>query len=124
MLGINRTHYLGSVASPPELKYTPAGLAILELTVAGRGEVVTADKRIKADVYIEDETVTDIGENLQVPDGTEVIDESICSGSSAFDGGCDPSYVLALEHGAAYLGVLLLLAVGVSLLSFTRRDIS
>ncbi len=59
-----------------------------------------------------------------VGNGTEVFDESICSGSSAFDGGCDPSYVLSLEHGAAYLGVLLLLAVGVSLLSFTRRDIS
>lgn len=59
-----------------------------------------------------------------VGNGTEVIDESICSGSSAFDGGCDPSYVLSLEHGAAYLGVLLLLAVGVSLLSFTRRDIA
>ncbi len=47
MLGINRTHYLGSVASPPDLKYTPAGLAILELTVAGRGEVVTAAGEVK-----------------------------------------------------------------------------
>ena len=47
MLGINSTHYLGSVASPPELKYTPAGLAILELTVAGRGEVVTAAGEVK-----------------------------------------------------------------------------
>ena len=32
--------------------------------------------------------------------------------------------MLTLEHGAAYLGALLVLAVGVSLLSFTRRDIS
>ena len=47
MLGINRTYYLGSVASPPDLKYTPAGLAILELTVAGRGEVVTAAGEVK-----------------------------------------------------------------------------
>ena len=47
MLGINRTHYLGSVASPPDLKYTPAGLAILELTVAGRGEIVTAAGEVK-----------------------------------------------------------------------------
>ena len=47
MLGINRTHYLGTVASPPDLKYTPAGLAILELTVAGRGEVVTAAGEVK-----------------------------------------------------------------------------
>ncbi len=60
-----------------------------------------------------------------VGNGTEVYDESICgSGSAAFGGGCDPTYVLSLEHGAVYLGVLLLLAVGVSLLSFTRRDIS
>ena len=47
MLGINSTHYLGSVASPPDLKYTPAGLAILELTVAGRGEIVTAKGEVK-----------------------------------------------------------------------------
>ena len=47
MLGINRTHYLGSIASPPDLKYTPAGLAVLELTVAGRGEVVTAAGEVK-----------------------------------------------------------------------------
>ena len=51
MLGINRTHYLGSVASPPDLKYTPAGLAILELTVAGRGEVVTAAGEVKRPAF-------------------------------------------------------------------------
>ena len=51
MLGINRTHYLGSVASPPELKYTPAGLAILELTVAGRGEIVTAAGEVKHSAF-------------------------------------------------------------------------
>ena len=47
MLGINRTHYLGSITSPPDLKYTPAGLAILELTMAGRGEIVTAAGEVK-----------------------------------------------------------------------------
>lgn len=47
MLGINSTHYIGSVANQPELKYTPGGLAILELTVAGRGEVVTAEGEVK-----------------------------------------------------------------------------
>ncbi len=47
MLGINSTHYLGSVVSKPELKYTPGGLAILELTVAGRTEVVTQGGEIK-----------------------------------------------------------------------------
>lgn len=59
-----------------------------------------------------------------IGNGTEVYDESICGSGATFGGGCDPTYVLSLEHGAVYLGVLLLLAVGVSLLSFTRRDIS
>ena len=47
MLGINQAHYIGSVASQPDMKYTPGGLAILELTVAGRGEVVTAEGEVK-----------------------------------------------------------------------------
>jgi single-strand DNA-binding protein len=47
MLGLNSTHYIGSIASQPDLKYTPGGLAILELTVAGRGEVVTAEGEVK-----------------------------------------------------------------------------
>jgi single-strand DNA-binding protein len=47
MLGINSTHYIGSVASQLDMKYTPGGLAILELTVAGRGEVVTAEGEVK-----------------------------------------------------------------------------
>jgi single-strand DNA-binding protein len=47
MLGINQVHYIGSVVANPDLKYTPGGLAILELTVAGRGEVVTAEGEVK-----------------------------------------------------------------------------
>ena len=47
MLGSNQVHYIGSVAANPDLKYTPGGLAILELTVAGRGEVVTAEGEVK-----------------------------------------------------------------------------
>lgn len=43
MRGINQTHYLGSVAQTPELKYTPGGLAILEVTVAGRCDILAAD---------------------------------------------------------------------------------
>jgi ABC-2 type transport system permease protein len=53
-------------------------------------------------------------------DGAEVYDESICSGSQ---GSCSPFYTLPLSHAAAYLGVLLLLAVLVSVLSFRRRDV-
>ena len=47
MLGINSTHYIGSVANQPELKYTPGGLAILELTVAGRSDILTAEGEVK-----------------------------------------------------------------------------
>lgn len=35
------------------------------------GEIITADKRYQADIYIEDETITEIGENLSAPEGTE-----------------------------------------------------
>ena len=47
MLGINSAHYIGSVANQPELKYNPGGLAILELTVAGRGDILTAEGEVK-----------------------------------------------------------------------------
>jgi len=49
MKGINQVHYIGSVANQPELKYTPGGMAILELTVAGKTPVITSsgeEKRI------------------------------------------------------------------------------
>ncbi len=47
MLGINSTHYIGSVANQPNLIYTPGGLAILELTVAGRSDILTAEGEVK-----------------------------------------------------------------------------
>jgi dihydropyrimidinase len=51
------------------------------------GEIITADKRYKADIYIGDETITEIGENLSVPEGTEVID---AAGKYVFPGFIDP----------------------------------
>jgi dihydropyrimidinase len=51
------------------------------------GEIITADARYKADIYCEDETVTRIGKNLEVPEGTEVID---ASGQYVFPGFIDP----------------------------------
>ncbi len=51
------------------------------------GEIITADRRYQADIYIEDETITEIGENLSVPEGTEVID---ASGKYIFPGFIDP----------------------------------
>ena len=38
------------------------------------GEIITADSRYKADIYIEDQTITRIGVNLEPPPNTEVID--------------------------------------------------
>ena len=53
-------------------------------------------------------------------------------GVQQYDGGlacrtapalCDPHYTVSLVHGGVYLGVLLLLAAAVSLLSFHARDV-
>ena len=51
------------------------------------GQIVTADSQYSADLYIEDETITQIGHNLSVPEGTEVID---ASGQYVFPGFIDP----------------------------------
>ena len=53
-------------------------------------------------------------------DRQEIYDESICGGSQ---GACTPYYTLHLTHAAGYLGVLLLLAVLVSVFFFRRRDV-
>jgi dihydropyrimidinase len=51
------------------------------------GEIVTSEERYFADIYIEDQTITRIGEGLAVPEGTEVID---ASGKLIFPGFIDP----------------------------------
>lgn len=51
------------------------------------GEIVTVDTRYKADIYCENETITRIGSNLEVPEGTEVID---ARGKYVFPGFIDP----------------------------------
>ena len=38
------------------------------------GEIVTSEKRYKADILVEGDTIAQIGENLSAPDGAEVID--------------------------------------------------
>lgn len=63
------------------------------------GEVITADKRMKADVYIEDETITEIGESLKVPEGTEVID---AIGKYVFPGFIDPHVHIYLPFMGTY----------------------
>ncbi len=56
-----------------------------------------------------------------VNDGTRVFDSDITCTPGR--GGCIQSYTLGLGHGATYLGVLLTLAVVLSVLSFRRRDV-
>jgi dihydropyrimidinase len=51
------------------------------------GEIVTADSRFKADIYAENETITAIGPNLEVPPDTDVID---ATGKYVFPGFIDP----------------------------------
>jgi ABC-2 type transport system permease protein len=64
-----------------------------------------------------------LSSNVQawVLDGVTLADDGVCSPPG---GVCDPTYVLPLEHGAIYLGVLLVIAVAASLLTFPRRDIA
>ena len=51
------------------------------------GEIVTPDSRYVADIYIEDETITAIGEDMEVPEDTEVVD---ATGKYVFPGFIDP----------------------------------
>ena len=51
------------------------------------GEIITADSRFFADIYVEDETITQIGRDLSIPQNTEVID---ASGKYVFPGFIDP----------------------------------
>lgn len=63
------------------------------------GEIITADKRTKADILIEDETISAIGENLQAPEGAEVID---ASGKYVFPGFIDPHVHIYLPFMGTY----------------------
>ena len=51
MRGINQVHYIGCITQNPELKYTPNGLAILELTVAGKETVMKSDGTPSTSVF-------------------------------------------------------------------------
>jgi len=63
------------------------------------GEIITADSRYFADLYIEDETITRIGLKLEVPDGTEIID---ASGKYVFPGFIDPHVHIYLPFMSTY----------------------
>jgi dihydropyrimidinase len=51
------------------------------------GEIVTADQRYRADIYVEDQTITRIGTGLAVPPETEVLS---AAGKLIFPGFIDP----------------------------------
>jgi len=62
-------------------------------------DIVTADSRTRGDVYAEDETITRIGQNLDVPPDTEVID---ASGKLLFPGFIDPHVHIYLPFMATF----------------------
>jgi len=63
------------------------------------GEIVTADSRTFADIYIEDETITRIGKGLEVPPDTEVVD---AKGKLIFPGFIDPHVHVYLPFMATF----------------------
>ena len=63
------------------------------------GEIVTPDTRYKAEIYVEDQTVTTIGKDLPVPPGTEIID---ATGKWIFPGFIDPHVHIYLPFMATF----------------------
>jgi dihydropyrimidinase len=62
-------------------------------------DLVTADSRSHGDIYVENETITRIGANLEAPPGTEVID---ATGKLVFPGFIDPHVHLYLPFMATF----------------------
>jgi dihydropyrimidinase len=63
------------------------------------GEIVTVGSRVKADIYVENETITRIGKDLDTPPGTEVID---ATGKLVFPGFIDPHVHIYLPFMATF----------------------
>ncbi|HEX4750062.1 MAG TPA: dihydropyrimidinase [Bryobacteraceae bacterium] len=63
------------------------------------GEIVTADARFHGDIYVEDETITRIGDHLDAPPDVEVID---ASGKLVFPGFIDPHVHIYLPFMATF----------------------
>ncbi len=63
------------------------------------GEIVTAGSRFRGDIYVEDETITRIGQDLETPPNTEVID---ASGKLVFPGFIDPHVHIFLPFMATF----------------------
>jgi dihydropyrimidinase len=63
------------------------------------GEIVTVGSRTRADIYVEDQTVTRIGKDLDAPPGAEVID---ATGKLVFPGFIDPHVHIYLPFMATF----------------------
>lgn len=63
------------------------------------GEIVTSEARYKADLYVEDETITRIGADLEAPPHAEVVD---ASGKLIFPGFIDPHVHVYLPFMATF----------------------
>ncbi len=63
------------------------------------GEVVTVGSRAVANIYVENETITRIGRNLEGPPGTEIID---ATGKLVFPGFIDPHVHIYLPFMATF----------------------
>jgi dihydropyrimidinase len=63
------------------------------------GEIVNVGSREHADVYVENETITRIGKNLEVPPGTDVMD---ATGKLVFPGFIDPHVHIYLPFMATF----------------------
>lgn len=108
---------LGGYALTMLLRSTVATLAVLfAYTVIGEALVLA--------LPLEKSSRWSLANNVfaWVNDGTRVFDPDIVCTPGR--GGCVQSYVLGLVHGSTYLGVLLAVAVVLSLLTFRRRDVA
>lgn len=62
-------------------------------------DIVTADSRSRADIFVENETITRIGPNLEAPPGTEIVD---ATGKIVFPGFIDPHVHVYLPFMATF----------------------
>jgi dihydropyrimidinase len=63
------------------------------------GEIVTVGSRVHADIYVENETITQIGTNLEAPPDAEIID---ANGKLIFPGFIDPHVHIYLPFMATF----------------------
>jgi dihydropyrimidinase len=62
-------------------------------------DIITADSRFRGDLYAEGDTITRIGDNLEAPPGTEIVD---ATGKLVFPGFIDPHVHIYLPFMATF----------------------